>query len=228
MSMQSDGQADKAKQDARQHADALGSKASAEAARVAETARDAGKQRAEQGFEQGKQVAEGHVDAVQHAVDDAAKRLQDEDHPFASYATELSSQLSSLSDRIESSSFDELVRDGRRVARTNPGLFMLGAVAVGFAASRFLKASERHDESDYIDLNDEDEDDVHERYMSRSTQSYPEPDAQPYRRAASVPVTPVPRDSSVGTGSVVGTPGAADTSSAGSSPAIARPSPTSI
>jgi len=211
MSMQSDGQADQAKQDARQHADALSSKAGEEAARVAETARDAGKQRAEQSFEQGKQVAEGHVDAVQHAVDDAAKRLEQEDHPFASYATELSNQLSSLSGRIESSSFDELVRDGRRVARTNPGLFMLGAVAVGFAASRFLKASERHDESDYVDMDDEDEDDMHERYMSRSTQSYPDVDAQPYRRAASVPVTPVPRDSSVG-----------------SSPAIARPSPTSI
>lgn len=186
------GQADKAAQDAKQHADALAGKAGQEAARVAETAKGAGKQRAEQEFERGKQVAEEHVGAVQNALGDAASRLEDEGHPFASYATELSGQLSSLSDRIENSSFDELVRDGRRVARDNPGLFMLGAVAVGFVASRFLKASERHDERDYVQMDsfDDDDDDRHERYLAESGNS-----DVPYRRAPVPPVTPVPRDS---------------------------------
>ena len=36
---------------------------------------------------------------------------------------------------------DELIRDTRYLARREPGLFLAGSVALGFAISRFFKAS---------------------------------------------------------------------------------------
>lgn len=187
-----------AKREATSQVESLRDTAQQEGRKLAGTVGELGQQRAEQTFEQGKQVAEGHVDAVQSAIGDAAQRLDEEGHPFASYASELSGQLSSLSDRIEHSSLDELVSDGRRVARENPGLFMLGAVAVGFAASRFLKASDQRSESEYLDGPDSDafEDDIDEVAYARAT-GYRR--TRPYRRAARPPVQPVARDSAVNT-----------------------------
>ena len=123
----------------------LGDTARDEAAKLAETAKSVGRGQAERQLERGKHVAEDQIGTIESALEGAAERLRDENSPLASYASDLSSRLSDLSSRIESASVDDLARDGRRLARDNPAMFMLGAVAVGFVASRFLKASERAD-----------------------------------------------------------------------------------
>lgn len=109
---------------------------------VSQSAADSAKDKAEVGYEEGKKVAEDQLDTLSGAVGDAAERLQDEDHPLASYAGELSTQLGQLAKTIESKSLNDVASDAHRLARDNPALFMLGSVAVGFAASRFIKASD--------------------------------------------------------------------------------------
>ena len=143
---------------AAEEARALGDTARDEAAKLAETAKDVGRGQAEKQFDRTKGVVEDQIGTVEAALDGAADRLERENSPLASYAHDLSSRLSGLSSRIESASVDDLARDGRRLARDNPALFMLGAVAVGFLASRFLKASDQADR-DYVFDRDDDFDD---------------------------------------------------------------------
>ena len=113
-----------------------------EVSELADDARQVGRKHVEQQFESGKERVEVQLDTVASAVDDAARRLDADGHPFASYAGELSTQLKNLSEKIETSSVDELASSTRRLARENPGLFMLGGVALGFVASRFFKAGQ--------------------------------------------------------------------------------------
>ena len=120
-----------------------------EAAKLADTAKGVGRDQAEKQLERTKGVVGEQIGTVEAALDGAANRLRDENSPLASYASDLSSRLSGLSSRIEGASVDDLARDARTLARDNPAMFMLGAVAVGFVASRFLKASDQADR-DYV------------------------------------------------------------------------------
>lgn len=124
-----------------------------EAKAVADEARTVGREHAEQRFEQGKSALDDQVDTIHSAVDGAARRLREEDSPLASYADELSGQLARLSDGIQNSSLDDLAIKTRRVARENPGLFVLGSIVAGIAAGRFFKASSErdHDDHDHYD-----------------------------------------------------------------------------
>ena len=206
----------------------LGDTARDEAAKLAETAKSVGRGQAEKQLERGKHVAEDQIGTIESALEGAAERLRDENSPLASYASDLSSRLSDLSSRIENASVDDLARDGRRLARENPAMFMLGAVAVGFVASRFLKASERADHDypqdriggsgrdygrggqdggygrDYRDYGREYRGDA--AYASAST--YRSPVADPAGpRDAMDPTPRAPMDSGAGTGSASTAPG---------------------
>lgn len=147
---------DQTKQDARQAADKvseegrkLADTARSEAQKLADTAKDVGRDQAETQLERGKHVVGDQMETVEHALESAAERLRDDGSPLAGYASDLAERLSGLSSRIESATLDDLAGDAKRLSRENPGMFMLGAVALGFAASRFLKASERTDR-DYV------------------------------------------------------------------------------
>ena len=120
-----------------------------EARTVVAEAQSLGHDHAEQRFEQGKGVVGGEVDTIHSAVDDAAQRLREQNSPLASYADELSGQLARFSSGIENSTLDDIAVKTRRVARENPGLFVLGSVVAGIAAGRFFKASSRRDHDDY-------------------------------------------------------------------------------
>lgn len=112
-----------------------------EAKAVGQKAGELGREHADRRFEQGKERVESQVDAVGDALGDAAERLRAENSPLASYAEELSGQLSELSRGIENSTLDDIAVKTRRIARDNPGLFVLGSVVAGLAAARFFKAS---------------------------------------------------------------------------------------
>jgi hypothetical protein len=76
------------------------------------------------------------------AIGDAAATLESSGHETLSQAAAaLSDRVRTFSTYLEDRSLEDLVGDARRLAQRNPGLFIAGGVALGFALSRFLKAS---------------------------------------------------------------------------------------
>lgn len=102
---------------------------------------DAAKEVAGSRYEQGRDATTDQLDSASEAISEAAAKLEENDSPFASYASELSGQLSSFSNKLSTSSIDNLVGGARSLARDNPAAFMLGSMAIGLAASRFFKAT---------------------------------------------------------------------------------------
>ena len=129
----------------REEASRTGETIASEARTVAGEAAEVGREHANRRFEQGRERVGGEVEAVGSAVDRAAQRLHDENSPLASYADELAEQISHFSSTIQDTSLEDLAGRMRRLARENPGLFMMGSILAGVAASRFFKASEKHD-----------------------------------------------------------------------------------
>ncbi len=107
-------------------------------AQIADTATAAGKARLDSGLSE---VA-GQADTLARALGETADRLKREQQDsLAEYTTHIASTVTSLADRLRNSSVDELASDARRLAHSNPTLFLAGSVALGFGLTRFLKAS---------------------------------------------------------------------------------------
>ena len=89
------------------------------------------------------------------AVNTAAQELERQSPQVARYARDAAEGLNSLTRNIEGRNLNDLVRSATDLARSNPTLFMVGAVAAGFALARFMKSSapseEQRHESDYSD-----------------------------------------------------------------------------
>lgn len=112
-----------------------------ELSQVSRESADAAREVAESRYEQGRTAATDQLDSASDAMSEVAIKLEDSDSPFASYAAELSDQLSSFSSKLSTSSIDDLAGGARTLARENPAAFMLGSMAIGLAASRFFKAT---------------------------------------------------------------------------------------
>jgi hypothetical protein len=109
-------------------------------AELAENAASAGKAQLDSSLGE----AAGQVEQVAKVIDETAARLKKENHEgLAAYASQVAGSIESVANRLRNSSVDELATDARQLARTNPTLFLLGSVAVGFGLTRFLKASSR-------------------------------------------------------------------------------------
>jgi hypothetical protein len=114
--------------------------------RLSERLRQDGRQQ----IENRKRVAADQIDEVAHALGRAGEQLDQSQPTLAAYANQIASGVSNLATRLRDGSVEELVDDARRVARRNPGLFLLGGFAAGVALARFLKASDRsRDEEDF-------------------------------------------------------------------------------
>lgn len=99
------------------------------------------KQDGRQKVESTKRSAADQIDQVAQALSRAGEELNQNQPTLANYATQFASSVSTLATRLRDGNMDELISDTRELARRNPGLFLLGGVALGFALSRFLKAS---------------------------------------------------------------------------------------
>jgi hypothetical protein len=99
------------------------------------------KQDGRQRIEEGKRTAADHIDSVAQALDSARERLDQDQPTLAAYAGRMSTGVGNLATRLRDGSLDDLLQDTRDLARRNPVLFIAGGVAIGFALSRFLKAS---------------------------------------------------------------------------------------
>jgi hypothetical protein len=99
------------------------------------------KQDGKQKIESGKRTAADQIDQVAQALSRAGEELNQSQPTLANYAGQIASTVSNFATRLRDGNMDDLVSDTRELARRNPGLFLLGGVAFGFALSRFLKAS---------------------------------------------------------------------------------------
>jgi hypothetical protein len=117
-------------------------KAKAKASQTLEEARREGKSR----VSTQKDRAAEQAGKISDALGQASARLRDEGEPsLARYTDQIASSISGLAEKFRERSVDDLLRDTRDLARREPALFLAGSVALGFAISRFFKASSQPD-----------------------------------------------------------------------------------
>jgi hypothetical protein len=125
-----------------------------------ETAQAAGKAVREQAatfaddvsHELGKKVDEQKTRGIEgmrafaQAIKTAAQELDEQSPQVARYVRDAADRVQSLSGNIEGRNITELMRSASDLAKSQPTMFFVGAVAAGFALSRFLKSSSHIDE----------------------------------------------------------------------------------
>jgi hypothetical protein len=84
------------------------------------------------------------MQAFARAVDTAAEELEQHSPLAAQYARDAAHRVEGLSANIRGRNINELMDSATELARSRPGLFFAGAVAAGFALSRFMKSSASH------------------------------------------------------------------------------------
>jgi hypothetical protein len=112
---------------------------------------------AQQAQSQAKQLVETRKSAVAdtltgvaRALDSTAQSLESEQQSnLSSYARSVSSSIERFSSGIRDKDLVGIKNDAERFARAQPALFIGGCVALGFALSRFLKATEKPREQSY-------------------------------------------------------------------------------
>lgn len=103
------------------------------ASNLQSTARDAAEQQKSAGADQ--------IDGVSDAMEAAADELHDKMPMAAEYIDEVAGRLGSVASALRERSIDDMLGNVADFARRQPGVFFAGAIAAGFAFSRFAKSS---------------------------------------------------------------------------------------
>lgn len=89
-----------------------------------------------------KHEASQRLTPIQVALRETAQQLRKQGQaPIAQYADKTSDQVERFSGYLRETEVDEMVEEARGFARSRPGLFLGGALALGFLGARFLKSS---------------------------------------------------------------------------------------
>jgi hypothetical protein len=89
-----------------------------------------------------KHEASQRLTPVQVALRETAQQLRKQGQaPVAQYADKTADQVERFSGYLRETEVDEMVEEARGFARSRPGLFLGGALALGFLGARFLKSS---------------------------------------------------------------------------------------
>jgi len=110
---------------------------------------------ADVGHELGKSAEAQKVRGVEalkgfaQAIDKAAGELEGQSPQVARYVRDAAQKVEGLSSNIGGRNVAELMQAASDLARSHPALFVGGAVAAGFALSRFLKSSAKEQRSDF-------------------------------------------------------------------------------
>jgi hypothetical protein len=100
------------------------------------------KQRGKEQLDTTKRAAADQAQKVAGVIEQASAELgRNDQQTLAHYTAELANSIKTLADNLSNRGVDELGTDAIKLARQNPTLFLLGSVALGFALSRFVKAS---------------------------------------------------------------------------------------
>jgi flagellar hook-associated protein FlgK len=102
---------------------------------------DAIKDRARHIAEQQKAAGADQIEGVARAVDAAADQLKGQMPTAAKYIDEVAGQVSAMASALRERSVDDIFGNVAGYARRRPVLFFAGALAAGFALSRFAKSS---------------------------------------------------------------------------------------
>ena len=112
---------------------------------VTSKAREASRQMADKGKEKAAELSGKAADTLQDvetAADAEADALEQLGwNNLSEYIREMADGIGGLSEDLRTKSVDELVHSASQLAARNTGLFVLGAVAIGFGLSRFAKAA---------------------------------------------------------------------------------------
>ncbi|CAH0319099.1 hypothetical protein [Pseudomonas brassicacearum] len=99
------------------------------------------REQADAHFGQYRDTAADQIDALARGAKSAGSELEASDPlGLSHYLADMADSMTGLAGKLRNMSAEQLLHDGARLARDNPGLFMAGSVAVGFGLSRFLKA----------------------------------------------------------------------------------------
>jgi hypothetical protein len=126
---------DKAKETARATGKALASQASELAANIGGELTETAEHQKSRGADAMRGFAK--------AVHGAANELDNQSPSMARYIRSAADSVEGLSDTIRSRSVTDLIATASDTARTHPAAFFIGAVAAGFALSRFFKSTSR-------------------------------------------------------------------------------------
>jgi uncharacterized phage infection (PIP) family protein YhgE len=91
--------------------------------------------------EQQKNAGADQVGGVAHAMHAAADDLQDKLPTAAEYIDDMAARLGGVASALRERSVDEVIGNVTDFARAQPMAFFAGAVATGFALSRFARSS---------------------------------------------------------------------------------------
>lgn len=89
-----------------------------------------------------KNYAADQISGIASAFERVGDELRSGEQSWAGrYAGDMAHRLQDMADRTRNSSLDEIVGDVEQFGRERPAAFLSAAALLGFAASRFLKAS---------------------------------------------------------------------------------------
>jgi hypothetical protein len=117
-------------QDVRQQAESAVSTVVDQAQQVAQTKVTTQKERAAE-----------TLGAVAQSIRDSSSSLREQQPQIASFVDEAASRVESVSSYIRNHEVGDLIGEAERFARREPLMFLGGAFALGFLASRFIKAT---------------------------------------------------------------------------------------
>ncbi|MCE5977596.1 hypothetical protein [Pseudomonas sp. JR33AA] len=97
-------------------------------------------------FEHYRDTAADQLESLEEGARTAAAALQDNDSlGLSQYLSQAAQCVGEFAEQVRHESAESLLQRGAQLARSNPALFLAGSVAVGFAVSRFMRASTSHD-----------------------------------------------------------------------------------
>jgi ElaB/YqjD/DUF883 family membrane-anchored ribosome-binding protein len=103
---------------------------------------DEAKDRARSAIDERKEGLAQDVGDFAHALRASASHLQEHQKGYvAQYVEQAASSVEQIADTLHRQNLGDFVRHTEDFARRQPGLFVGGAVAAGFALARFLKSS---------------------------------------------------------------------------------------
>lgn len=104
------------------------------------------RQKGSEQFEHYRDTAADQLDSLEEGARSAAAALQDNDSlGLSQYLSQAAQCVGEFAEQVRHESAESLLQRGAHLARSNPALFLAGSVAVGFAVSRFMRASARHE-----------------------------------------------------------------------------------
>lgn len=123
-------------------------------------------------YEEKKEQATGELHDVARALRSASDELDQNGRSTGRFFSIAAERVDDLAGRFEGRDLDGMFREAQRLARRNPGAFLAGTLAIGFVATRFLKASPPMDTWDRSDF-ESDVEPGYEPYRSPSIGNRP-------------------------------------------------------